>query len=111
MAGLLEPRNPITVIFDDPAVTAAGGITPTKWNHGMKLTGGTDKQVIERSTAADGTSGINLTSTPTVSGLIFPLTTDPTSLPNGSFTIVEVAGVISIHIKKSDGTPIIVDIG
>jgi hypothetical protein len=104
MAGELTPRNPIGAISDDPAVTAAGGITPTRWNQGMKLTGGADKQLIERSTAADGTTGMNLTSSPTVAAIVFPLTAIGGTPANGSLWVEEIAGVVTLYIKKTDGS-------
>jgi hypothetical protein len=44
VAGLLLPRDPIVGISDDPAIDAGGGITPTSYNLGIKLTEGSDKQ-------------------------------------------------------------------
>ncbi len=101
MAGLLEPRYPLD-IADDPAVTAAGGITPTRFNFGVKLSEGTNRQLVER---LDGTdAGINLTSTPTVDAVIFPLSTNPATLPVGGWTIAETGGVLMIYARKTDGT-------
>jgi hypothetical protein len=101
VAGLLEPRYPLA-IADDPAVTAAGGITPTKWNFGIRLNGGVDRQLVECSGSAE--AGINLTSTPTVNAVLFPLNVDPASLPIGGFTIAESGGVLTIYARKTDGT-------
>lgn len=111
MAGLLLPRDPIVGISDDPAIDAGGGITPTSYNLGIKLTEGSDKQLVERSVAADGTSGINLTSTPTVSYAIFPLNVDPATLPVGGFTIAESGGVLTFWAKRTDGTLVSMALG
>ena len=100
MAGLFEPRDPL-VIADDPAVTAAGGITPTRWNHGVKLTEGSDGQIVVK--LAAGTAGIDLTSRPAVQGVLFPLTA-PSSPANGLFWVEESGGSVFIRIKRSDGT-------
>ena len=107
MAGALTPRNPVSgSIPDDPAVTAAGGITPSRYNAGVKLTGGTNKQILERSTADDGTTGLNLTSTPTVAAVVFPLTAYSGTPANGSFWVEESAGVVTLYVKKTDGTTV-----
>lgn len=104
MAGEIKHPDVITILTD-PAVTAAGGVTPEKFNKAMKLSGGTDKQLLERSTAADGTTGMNLTSTPTVTGVIFPLTA-PSSPANGSFWVEDDGVTLKIWIKRADGTTV-----
>lgn len=99
MAGEITPRYPVTQA-DDPAVTAAGGINKTRWNNGMKLTGGSNKQLLERDTSADGTTGMNLTSTPSVDYLIFAPAIDPDDLPDGGFTIVESGGTVTWWYRR-----------
>jgi hypothetical protein len=108
MAGALTPRDPVNTTNhpDDPSVTASGGLTPTRFNNGVKLTGGTDKQLLERSTAADGTTGLNLTSAPTVAAVVFPLTAYSGTPANGSVWVEEIAGVVTMYIKKSDGSTV-----
>jgi hypothetical protein len=103
VAGEITPRNPVT-IADNPAVTAAGGIQKTRWNEGMKLTGGSDKQLVERSTAADGTTGLNLTSTPSANFIIFPMNTNPADLPNGAMTITDDGTTVTIYFRRVTGS-------
>jgi hypothetical protein len=102
VAGLLEPRSPSSGIADDPAVAAAGGVTPSMYNNGVRLTGGTNNQLVEVSNSA--VSGVNCTSTPSASYLIFPLNTDPATLPIGGFTIAESGGVLTFYARRTDGT-------
>jgi hypothetical protein len=111
VAGEITPRNPVTHT-DDPAITATGGINKTRWNQGMKLTGGNNKQLVERDTSADGTTGLNLTSTPSVDYLIFAPAVDPDDLPDGGFTIVEAAGVTTFWYRRiSDSVLVSTEMG
>ncbi len=102
MAGELTPRFPLT-IPDDPEFTAAGAFTPSRHNLGVKLTGGTNNQILTRSTADDGTTGMALTSTPTVSMIIYPLNTDPLTLSVGGMTVVDDTASLTLYIKRLNG--------
>ncbi len=88
-------------ISDDPGVA---GITPSKWDKPLRLSGGADKQIVIRKTAADGTTGMDLTDTPDVKAIVFPLTVLGGTPANGSLWAEEVAGVVTLYIKKTDGT-------
>lgn len=70
----------------------------------MKLTGGSNKQLVERSTADDGTTGLNLTSTPSVNYLIIPLNVNPDDLPIGGWTIVDDGTTVTIWVRRADNT-------
>lgn len=110
MAGEIKHPDVITIL-DNPAVDAAGGITPTKFNKAMKLSGGTDKQLLERSTAADGTTGMNLTSTPSATAVIFPLTAPGGTPAVGSFWVEDDGVSVKLYVKKLDGTLVTLEIG
>ncbi len=101
MAGEIKPQQLIVGISDDPGVA---GITPTKYNAGSKLSGGTHRQLLERDTTADATTGMNLTSTPTVTSLILVSGT-PAGTPAAGTMFMwadEVSGVVTLYIKKPD---------
>ena len=101
MAGDLNFPDVIT-IPDDPLVTAAGGVTPTKFNKSQKLSGGTHGQLMARDTGV--TNGFSLTSTPTATMLIFPLNTDPLTLPVGAMTVVDDGTSLTLYIKRLDSS-------
>ena len=103
MAGELTPRYPLTIL-DDPTVTAVGGFTHSRHNLGVKLTGGTNNQLVARSTADDGTTGLTLTSTPTVTAIVFPLTAPGGTPANGSFWIEDDGASLTLFVKRADGS-------
>jgi hypothetical protein len=109
MAGELKHPDQ-TSVADDPVWDAVDAVLPSHWNKAHKLSGGSDKQLVERSTAADGTTGMNLTSTPSANVVIFPLTV-PTSPPNGSFWVEDDGVTVKIWVKRADGSLVSADIG
>ena len=109
MAGEIKHVDQV-VIADDPTVASAGGITPTRWNKALRLSGGTDGQIAVRSTAADATTGMDLTSTPSVNTIVFPLTA-PSSPANGSFWVEDDGVTLTLYVKRADGSTASLEIG
>jgi hypothetical protein len=107
MAGDLIPRHLLTA-SDNPAVTSGGGVTPTRYNLGVKLTGGSDGLIVVKLAAGD--AGVDLTARPAAQTIVFPLSA-PSSPANGSFWVEESGGSVLIRVKKSDGTIVSLEIG
>lgn len=95
---------------DNPLIVAANGATPSKWNTALKLTEGSDEQIVVRSTADDGTTGMKLTSLPKVSAVVFPLTSGGTK-PNGSFWVEDDGTAVTLFVKRADGSLITLVLG
>ena len=101
MAGDLNFPDVIT-IPDDPLVTAAGGVTPTKFNKSQKLSGGTHGQLMARDTGV--TNGFSLTSTPAAAAIVFPLTVPVGTPANGSFWVEDDGTTVTFYVKRADGS-------
>lgn len=107
MAGELKHQDLNNgVVPDDPSAF----LTPTKWDKPLRLGGGTDHQLVERSTALDGTTGMNLTSRPSVEAVVFPLTA-PGTPANGSFWVEDDGTAVKMWIKRANGDLLSVVLG
>lgn len=84
---------------DDAAYT--GFVQPSHWNAARVFSLGTQYDLMQRDTGSS--TGASYTSTPRAGMLIFPTNTDPATLPNGGFVIVDDGVTATLYYRASTG--------
>jgi hypothetical protein len=88
------------VIDDDPGVF----LTPSKWDKPLRLIEGVNKQIVIRNTSLDSTVGMDLTDSPEVKGIVFPLTAPGGTIPIGMVWFEDDGTTVRIKLKRLSGT-------